>query len=146
MRSQSDYIETNDAAGYLAERGYEMRSRNAALVREFRTAFGKHVAAYPTLAPTDDLKLHHKLIGEEVSELYAAIQERDAEEVLDALGDILYLVYGCAIDCGFDLDAAVTRIHEANMAKLVDGRVVLRDDGKILKPDGWKPPILTDLV
>jgi hypothetical protein len=26
------------------------------------------------------------------------------------------------------------------MAKLVDGKVIRREDGKILKPAGWTPP------
>lgn len=123
-----------------------MRSRNSKLVSEFRNKFRLHVATYPNLAPDESMRLHHKLITEEVGELYAAIQERDPVEVLDALGDILYLVYGAALDCGYDLDAAVERIHESNMAKLVDGRVLYRPDGKVLKPDGWQPPNLTDLV
>lgn len=123
-----------------------MRSRNAAMVREFRQKFGLHVAAYPNLAPDETLRLHHRLIAEEVAELFTAIQERDAVEVLDALGDILYLVYGAALECGYDVDEAVTVIHAANMAKLVDGKVIRRHDGKVLKPDGWLPPDLTRLV
>jgi hypothetical protein len=26
------------------------------------------------------------------------------------------------------------------MAKLVDGKVIRREDGKVLKPAGWTPP------
>jgi hypothetical protein len=32
------------------------------------------------------------------------------------------------------------------MAKLVDGKPVRRDDGKILKPDGWKPPNIKNIL
>lgn len=123
-----------------------MRSKNAQKVAQFRHHFGLHVATYPNLAPDHALRLHHKLISEEVEELRDAIRERDPAEVLDALGDILYLVYGAALECGYDLDAAVDAIHEANMAKLVDGVVHRRPDGKVLKPDGWKAPDLRGLV
>lgn len=115
-------------------------------VREFRNKFGLHVAQYPCLAPTETLNLHHRLIQEEVDELRQAVIVRDKVEVLDALGDIVYLAYGAALECGYDLDEALARIHAANMAKLVDGVVHRRPDGKVLKPEGWKAPDLNDLV
>jgi len=31
-------------------------------------------------------------------------------------------------------------VHRANMAKLHDGKIVKREDGKTLKPEGWTPP------
>ncbi|WP_306365334.1 hypothetical protein [Nocardia sp. CC227C] len=31
-------------------------------------------------------------------------------------------------------------VQTSNLAKLVDGKVIRRDDGKIIKPDGWQPP------
>jgi len=31
-------------------------------------------------------------------------------------------------------------VHRSNMAKLVDGKVIRREDGKVLKPEGWTPP------
>jgi len=115
-------------------------------VRDFRHAFGLHVARTPNLAPDASLRLHHKLITEEVAELMGAIIERDPGEVLDALGDIVYLAYGAALECGYDLDEALQRIHAANMAKLRDGVVHRRPDGKVLKPDGWMPPSMEGLV
>lgn len=115
-------------------------------VRDFRHAFGLHVALTPNLAPNNALELHHKLITEEVGELADAIRERDPAEVLDALGDIVYLAYGAAAECGYDLDEALQRIHAANMAKLRDGVVNRRADGKVLKPEGWMPPSMEDLV
>lgn len=123
-----------------------MRSRNSVMVREFREIFDLPIAIFPQLPDDDSLFLHHKLISEETDELLVAIARHDAHEVLDALGDILYLVYGAALECGYDVDAAMTRIHAANMAKLVDGKVIRREDGKVLKPEGWQPPNLSDLV
>ncbi|MEQ8840038.1 MAG: hypothetical protein RIB98_03580 [Acidimicrobiales bacterium] len=39
-----------------------------------------------------------------------------------------------------NLDRVFAIVHGANMQKVVDGRVIRRDDGKILKPDGWRDP------
>lgn len=122
------------------------RSPLAVNVAQFRHHFGLHVAVTPNLAPDETLRLHHRLIDEEVRELRDAIRERDPGEFLDALGDIVYLAYGAALECGYDLDEALKRIHQANMAKLVDGVVHRRPDGKVLKPANWVPPTMDGLV
>jgi hypothetical protein len=41
---------------------------------------------------------------------------------------------------------AFKRVHESNMSKLVDGKPLLREDGKILKGKNYKPPYLLDLI
>jgi predicted HAD superfamily Cof-like phosphohydrolase len=65
-------------------------------------------------------------------------------EMADALGDIVYVCYGMAIEMGFDLDEVISEIHRSNMSKLgVDGKPIYRDDGKVLKgPNYHKPEIL----
>ena len=37
-------------------------------------------------------------------------------------------------------------VHRSNMAKLVDGKVIRREDGKVLKPEGWQPPQLAQFL
>jgi predicted HAD superfamily Cof-like phosphohydrolase len=32
------------------------------------------------------------------------------------------------------------------MAKLVDGKVLRRADGKVMKPEGWQPPNLAQFL
>jgi predicted HAD superfamily Cof-like phosphohydrolase len=32
------------------------------------------------------------------------------------------------------------------MAKLVDGKPIRREDGKILKPEGWTPPDIKKIL
>ncbi len=63
-----------------------------------------------------DLRL--SLIVEEVNELKEAIQNHDFTEVIDALGDIKYVVDGAAASFGIDLDKAFDLIHISNMSKL----------------------------
>jgi predicted HAD superfamily Cof-like phosphohydrolase len=45
-----------------------------------------------------------------------------------------------------NLDEALDRVHKSNMSKLVDGKPLKRDDGKVLKGPNYKPPYLADLV
>jgi predicted HAD superfamily Cof-like phosphohydrolase len=59
-----------------------------------------------------------KLIREEMKELEAGVKDKNITEVVDGLGDILYVVYGMAARLGFDIDYGFNLIHENNMSKL----------------------------
>jgi predicted HAD superfamily Cof-like phosphohydrolase len=69
-----------------------------------------------------------------------AESEDDIVEIADALADIIYIACGTAVSYGIPLNRVFDEVHRSNMAKLVDGKVIRRADGKILKPDGWTPP------
>ena len=47
-------------------------------------------------------KLRYDLIKEEIGELNDAIKAHDFVEIIDALSDIMYVVYGCGASFGFD--------------------------------------------
>lgn len=146
MRSQADYVNTNDLPAFLAEKGIGVRSRNSKMVTEFREAFSLPIRGFPQPFEAD-LELHKKLIAEETAEFLQAVNEKDPVEILDALADLAYVVQGCALDCGFDLDAAFTEVHRSNMSKLMpDGSVHRREDGKVLKGPNFSPPDLRKLA
>ena len=63
-----------------------------------------------------DLRLN--LIREEVAELESGVKEQNLVEVIDALADILYVVYGMGVALGINLDQAFKIVHESNMSKL----------------------------
>lgn len=67
-------------------------------------------------------------------------QQAALVNMADALADMVYVIYGTAAAYGIDLDNVVDIVHDANMRKLVDGKVVKDEHGKIQKPDGWTPP------
>lgn len=58
------------------------------------------------------------LINEEVTELKDAATQHDFTETVDALTDILYVVYGMGHSIGVDLDKAFSIVHDSNMTKL----------------------------
>lgn len=62
-----------------------------------------------------DLRL--KLIVEEVEELQEALKNHDMNETIDALSDILYVVYGAGASFGIDLNKTFDMVHESNMSK-----------------------------
>ena len=88
---------------------------------EFHKAFGLQHKDEPQMNVFEDKKLVNlriSLIQEEVNELKDAIKDKDFTEVIDALGDILYVVYGSGSSFGIDLDKAFDLIHKSNMTKL----------------------------
>ena len=53
-----------------------------------------------------------------MNKLEQAVKEKDYVETVDALGDILYVVYGMGSSIGINLDDAFSIIHDSNMSKL----------------------------
>lgn len=91
--------------------------------------------------------LYFKLIEEELLELKEAIKENNEVEKLDAVIDILVVVSGYGLSRGFDMDGAWKEVMKTNFAKIGnDGKVAKREDGKVMKPEGWVPPDLTKFV
>ena len=88
--------------------------------------------------------LYYNLIKEEVAELIAAYRNQDQVEELDALIDILVVTIGAIHSMGADAEGAWKEVMRTNFAKIdkKTGKVVKREDGKVLKPDGWTPPNL----
>lgn len=92
--------------------------------------------------------MYVNLIGEETSELADAIFEQDSVETLDALIDILVVTIGAIHSGGFDAEGAWNEVMKTNFAKidLDTGKVRKREDGKVLKPEGWVAPNLTPFI
>ena len=88
--------------------------------------------------------LYRKLIAEEVSELHDAVEKNDRVEQLDALIDILVVTIGALHSMGADAEGAWKEVIRSNLAKIdaATGKVIKRADGKVLKPEGWTPPVL----
>ena len=124
-----------------------MDGTNFELVEDFMEAMGQEVNAVPTFPEEDIQRLRLDLIEEELDELHYAIDNKDIVEIADALGDLLYVVYGAGHAFGIDLDECFKEIHASNMSKLgPDGKPIKREDGKVLKPDTFFPPDLKTIL
>ena len=84
------------------------------------------------------------LIQEEGNELADAIKANDVVEQLDALLDIIVVSIGAMNSLGVDSEGAWNEVMRTNMAKIdpETGKVRKREDGKVLKPEGWTEPQL----
>lgn len=113
------------------------------MVAEFHDRFGvpNHLGDGAGIPSADRLKLRTDLIEEEFTELYfELIPAVEVERVAQEAADLVYVIYGMALEFGIDLDAVIAEVHRSNMTKISpDGTVKRRDDGKILKPATYSP-------
>ena len=94
------------------------------------------------------------LISEEYAELNEAFvaviadlqNKRAREACLKEVTDVAFLCFQFCAAAGWDLDVALDRVYVSNMSKLVDGKPLKREDGKVLKGPNYKPHTLIDLV
>ncbi len=115
-------------------------------VKKFQTAVGQNVSEVPEFPDENERVLRRKLLKEEVEEYFDGEDKDDLENVAKELADIIYIVCGTAASYGIPLDRVFNEVHRSNMEKLVDGKVVRRDDGKILKPEGWTAPDIKSVL
>ena len=89
----------------------------------------------------ENATLYYTLIREEFDEYQNAVS--DAEE-LDACMDMIWVILGYCYMRGYNVDGAWNEVARSNLSKInpETGKVIKREDGKVLKPEGWSPPQL----
>ena len=92
----------------------------------------------------ENYEMYLGLISEEYQELQEAVSNQDTVEQLDALVDILVVTIGAIRAAGWDGAGAWEEVMRTNFAKIDPdtGKVRKREDGKVLKPEGWQAPQL----
>lgn len=112
-------------------------------VHEFHQVYKVPVKFKPELPSKERLDLRLDLIEEELKELRDAFSSGDLVEATDAIGDLLVVVYGTAIEVGVDAEPLVDEIHRSNLSKLGDnGQPIYAPNGKVLKgPNFFRPDI-----
>ena len=92
--------------------------------------------------------MYLNLLEEEFKELQEARAMNNDVEELDALIDILVVTIGAIHSAGFDAEGAWKEVMMTNFNKIdkETGKVRKREDGKVLKPLGWKAPNLAPFI
>jgi predicted HAD superfamily Cof-like phosphohydrolase len=108
-------------------------------VETFHKAFGHPVADVPTAMSLERRQFRASLVAEENQEF---VEAETLEDQVDACIDGIYFFLGNLVELGIKNPQRIMGIvQQANMAKLgADGNPIYREDGKILKPEGWVPP------
>lgn len=110
-------------------------------VSVFLRAVGQDVPSKP-IGETDQSKLYKKLIDEEYQEFLEAFYTDDTAEEIDACFDMMWVIIGYMKSRGWDCENIWDEGAKSNLSKIdpQTGLVRRREDGKILKPEGWQPP------
>jgi predicted HAD superfamily Cof-like phosphohydrolase len=131
------------------------------MVREFHEQFRLGAPDAWTNQPWSIAKLRETLISEELEEFMDGAHQCDPVAVADAIADLLYVVYGTAVQYGIEIAPVLTEVHRSNMTKLwtdeeiqialppavtIDrvshgprGWLVKRQDGKVIKSPSYEP-------
>ena len=157
-------VETDGALPLVAHDGVGEREGDdpEALVRRFHHVYGLPVQTDGASLERESLDMRMSLIAEEFAELVGAVYgqaaraeiessyrravaaddgTRDTVETADALADLIYVIYGMALETGIDLASVLAEVQRSNMSKLgADGKPVYREDGKVLKGPDYFPP------
>ena len=107
----------------------------------FMKTFSQEVKTEPSFSSEKINNLRISLIDEELRELKKAMEEKNLEEVIDALTDILYVTYGAGHAFGVNLDESFDEVQRSNMSKLdKNNKPIYNDEGKVMKgPNYFKP-------
>ena len=92
--------------------------------------------------------LYRRLINEEYNEFISAVQKGDDVETVDACFDTIWVIVGYMLSRGWDCDGIWDEGALSNLKKIdkVTRKVIKREDGKVLKPEGWKKPDFSKFV
>lgn len=145
---------------------------DAELVREFTKESGTNVPNKPELMTKEEVFFLIKMMLDEIMELGATVSEphevklkmikmitdsKDLSKITDvskeeligeqgdALVDSYYYSLNAAAKKGINISKLFEIVHKANMDKRdpITGKFIKREDGKIIKPEGWKEPDIT---
>lgn len=113
------------------------------MVLGFHERFGLLRGRCPSWPGEDAHRRRVMLVEEELAELRNAGEAEDVVGVADALGDLLYVVYGTAVEYGIDLEPVFAEIHRSNMSK---STTATRPDCKPCKGEGYSPPRVREVL
>jgi len=115
------------------------------MVKEFHQKFGFTINDTPTQIDMSLGSVRHTHTLKEMDELLSAIATENLVEIADALGDVLYFIYGTGVAYGVDLEPVFAEIHRSNMTKeRPDPTQYI--DAKAVKGKDYSPPDIESII
>ena len=108
----------------------------------------KFIEACDQKPSPSNLYLYKDLITEEYREFLDGYNSEYEVEQLDACMDMIWVILGYCYMKGWDVNGAWNEVVRSNLMKInpETGKVNKREDGKVLKPEGWTPPQLKQFI
>ena len=115
-------------------------------VKQFMLAGEQVVKQEPNSNFDSQAILYYNLVKEEFQELTEAVHNADIVETADACADLIWVVEGLCHSLGIPLQKIWDEVARSNFSKTVDGKLIKREDGKVLKPNTYSPPNLKPIL
>jgi predicted HAD superfamily Cof-like phosphohydrolase len=118
-------------------------------VKQWCEATDININKKPTNISENRYRLRFNLMAEENLEYLEACAAGDTIEIADAIGDMLYILLGTALEHGMQdyLKKIFSEIHRSNMSKMgEEGKAIRREDGKILKGSNYFKPNISKII
>jgi predicted HAD superfamily Cof-like phosphohydrolase len=119
------------------------------MVSEFMVACDQEVKSGASNVEDKTSSLRYHLMSEENREYLVACLQNNKVEILDALIDMAYVLFGTVASHGMtdEFMKGFSLVHRNNMTKIQkNGKVLKNPEGKILKPDGYVSVDLSSLL
>jgi predicted HAD superfamily Cof-like phosphohydrolase len=110
------------------------------MVQEFHDKMNVEQNKTPSAIPFEKFAARHRMLKEEYQEYKDA---KDIVEIVDAFGDMIYVIIGTMLVMGVDPDVVMSEIHKSNMTKKSENKAT---DGKILKDKDFVAPDLIGVL
>jgi predicted HAD superfamily Cof-like phosphohydrolase len=96
----------------------------------------------------EQAELYLKLIHEEFLEMIAAVTNSDDVLTIDGCFDTIWVIVGYMLSRGWSCERIWDEGALSNLRKIdrETQKVLKREDGKVLKPEGWQPPDFSKFV
>lgn len=117
-------------------------------VEQFNKSFGLTINKNPKVLSESESELKFTLMQEELFEYKDACKNNNLIEIVDAIVDMQYILDGIKLAHGIQdsFDVLFDEVHQSNMSKLENGKVLKRNDGKILKGKNYFEPDLKKIL
>lgn len=139
--------ELMDATLYI-EKHLSVKDQKLDMVKQFNKTFSLLSSKNPVLISKEESDLRYNLLLEELNEYKKASFNMDLVEVSDAIVDMMYVLYGFIIAHGLSdvIFEMFEEVHKSNMSKLENGKVLRRNDGKVMKGSEYFKPNLKQFL
>ena len=114
-------------------------------VEQFMKAADQNIKTKPGIFDQQTM-MYFDLVREEFYELSYAFKKFDIVETADACADLIWVIEGLCLSLGIPIQKVWDEVARSNMSKCVEGKLIKREDGKVLKPDTYSPPDIQSII
>lgn len=117
-------------------------------IRKMMELFDQNCENYCAIPDDKTRLLRINLLREEYHEYLEGEFNNDRDEIADGLIDIIVIAVGTLLSYGYPVEELWNEVFRSNMNKAdpVTGKLIRRNDGKVLKHKNWVAPDIKGII